>query len=126
MAPSWPWPMYRPVAPAAAEEARLTKVKVGTDEPAAQWVQEKARSAQISGMLSGLIGELTQIDQDLHLYYEGLGVEQERSAANRRAILGGLAAGLAAAARSAPPPPRDFSMTCSQLGPFTNCNGSSQ
>ena len=111
------------IAPAAAEEARLAKIKLGVDEQAGQWVQEKARAAQISGMLSGLISELTLIDQNLRSYYAGRGVEQQQAAETRRRILGGLAAGLAAAAATAPPPPRNFSVMCTQTGPLTNCNG---
>jgi hypothetical protein len=112
------------VAPAAAEETRLASVKIGIDEPAGQWVQEKARAAQISGMLSGLVAELTLIDQNLRSFYEGRSIEQQQASETRRRILGGLAAGLAAAAAATPPPPRNFSVMCTQTGSFTNCNGS--
>lgn len=108
-----------------AEEERLAKVKIGVDEPAPQWIREKAKAAQISGMMGGLISELTLIDENLRAYYQGLGVEQEEARETRRRILGALAAGLAAApAASAPPRASSFNMTCSQTGIFTNCNGS--
>ena len=110
-----------------AEEERLAKVKIGVDEPADQWIREKARSAQISGMMSGLVSELTLIDDNLRAYYQGVGAEQQEARETRRRILGGLAAGLAAAAATPPPPPRpasSFNMTCSKLGTWTNCNGS--
>lgn len=84
--------LQRAVPGAAAEKDRLNKINVGVDEPAVQWIGEKAKAASISGMLAGLIGELTLIHQNLRACYQGRAVEQAEAVESQARWAAALAA----------------------------------
>ena len=106
--------LQQAVPVAAAEEGRLNKIKVGVEEPGTQWIGEKAKAASVSGMLAGLIAELTLIDENLRAYYQGIGVEQAHAAEDRArwaAALSAMGQSLSAASRAAPQP---FNVLCTR------------